>query len=242
MGLNTKKMEQAMTVGMTSSDVADLVKMGKRIRVEAYSVSDSVEKKVKDILAAYLEGTGCEEIHASLYTVIKELLINAVKANFKNIYFENYKTAKCDKSLLSYEIALKVFNLELTRDKAVHFEKRARAENVSARVVFSNAGGNLSVDIANPVAMTDIEIANVQKKLSFAKQCTNISEYFLTEEEDPHKEGAGLGLILVVMVVKSLGLHQADFVIESRSAGTSARFTVPLNAETMKCYVAASGR
>ena len=226
---------------MENLRVKDHVSAGKKVRIEAFSVSDAVEKKVKDILSLYLEGTGCEEIHSSLYTVIKELLINAVKANYKNIYFENYDPKK-SVAMLNYETALKLFKLEMGRDQAVHFERKAREKDIRADVVFARNDGLLHVHVANPASMSDIELNNVQKKLAYARKCQDISEYFLEEEEDPHKEGAGLGLILIIMVLRSLGLRPSDFAIESGNYGTVASFSIPLDVRTMSSFKASFGK
>ena len=90
--------------------------------------------------------------------------------------------------------------------------------------------------------MSDIELSNVQKKLSYARKCQDISEYFLEEDDDPHKEGAGLGLILIIMVLRSLGLKESDFIIESGTGGTVASFSIPLDAGTMRTYSASSAK
>ena len=226
---------------VVSSDIVRALNMNRKVRVEAYSVSDKVEDRIKEVLSSCLTGTGCEEIHGPLYTVIKELLINAVKANYKNIYFENYDPGKSS-ALLSYETALKLFKLEMGRDQAAHFERKAREKDIRADVVFARNDGLLHVHVANPASMTDIELTNVQKKLAYARKCQDISEYFLEEEEDPHKEGAGLGLILIIMVLKSLGLRPSDFIIESGHHGTVACFSIPLDVGTMSSFRVSSGK
>ena len=226
---------------VVSKEVIHALNEQRKVRVEAYSVSDKIEARIREVLASCLNGTGCEEIHGPLYTVIKELLINAVKANYKNIYFENYDP---DKSVaqLNYETALRLFKLEMSRDQAVHFEKKARQQDIRADVIFARTGGHLHVHVANPAAMTEIEYANVQKKLSYARKCQDISEYLMEEEEDPHKEGAGLGLILIIMVLRSLGVSESDFLIQSSERGTVASFSVPLDVKTIESFNVAAGR
>ena len=226
---------------VVSSDIFEALGSNRKVRIEAYSVSDKVEARIRDVLSTCLSGTGCEDIHGPLYTVIKELLINAVKANYKNIYFENYDPSKSVASL-DYETALKLFKLEMSRDQAVHFEKRAREQDIRADVVFARSDGHLHVHVANPASMTEIEYSNVRKKLSYAQKCQDISEYFLEEDDDPHKEGAGLGLILIIMVLRSLGLRESDFLIESGKTGTVASFSIPLSVKTMQTYSASSAK
>jgi hypothetical protein len=226
---------------VVSNEIIHALNEKRKVRVEAYSVSDKIEARIREVLSSCLIGTGCEEIHGPLYTVIKELLINAVKANYKNIYFENYNPNKSI-SQLNYATALQLFKLEMSRDQAVHFEQKARAQDIRADVVFARTDGHLHVHVANPATMTDIEYTNVQKKLSYARKCQDISEYFMDEDEDPHKEGAGLGLILIIMVLRSLGVSESDFLIQSSVSGTVASFSVPLDVKTIESFKVAAGR
>ena len=205
----------------------------KTVRIPIYSVTDNIEQKIRIVLQAFLDANKCSELQGSLYTIIKELVINAVKADFKNIYFENYNPKNGSRSGVEYEMALKLFSLEMRRERGGHLEKLARDQGIFAEILFSCVDSLLYIEIKNPVGMTEIEFANVQRKLDAARRCSDITEYFMEEEEDPHKEGAGLGLILINIILKSLGLGETNFSLVSNSCQTTATLEVPLTSETM---------
>ena len=215
---------------------------GKTIRIPMYSVTDAVEKNVRIVLQAYLDMYNCSELKGSLYTIIKELIINAVKADFKNVYFENYQPKNVNNAVVEYETALKLFNLEMRRERGIHLEKLARARDIHADILFSCVNGLLYVEITNPVGMTEIEFANVQRKLASARKCADITEYFMEEEDDTHKEGAGLGLILINMILRSLGLGELHFSLRSTLERTTASLVIPLTAETMGFFFSSTDK
>ncbi|HON77903.1 MAG TPA: hypothetical protein PK544_05395 [Spirochaetota bacterium] len=208
----------------------------KPVRLVAYSVSPVIESALKKILFTYLKAQGCEVLHDSLYTAVKELLINAIKANYKNIYFENYSSKNKAEEIIGYNTALELFKLELGRDEGTYLSNIARNRNMNAEIIWRQTGEQMRVDVVNPVSMTELEIQNVRKKMDFARRCVDISEYFLNEEDDPNQEGAGLGLILIMMILKSLGGGDENFFINSGDGKTTATLIVPLTEATLAQY------
>jgi hypothetical protein len=204
----------------------------KRIRIQAYSVSDTIEKRVQDILRLILSSYGREDLVSGIYTCLKELLINAVKANFKNLYFEDYSFENNPEINLDYETALKLFKLEISRENATHLARIARTKNLSAEIIFSiTPEDELFISVENPIEMTELEKETVSRKLRDARKCDDISEYFLQVEDDPNTEGAGIGLVLIALMLRNLGVPEDKFVISSENNITYAYFSVPLQSE-----------
>lgn len=202
----------------------------KKLTIQAYSVSDEVENELKKSLEFILTRYELMELHHALYTCVKELVMNAIKANFKNIYFEDYRSTSGG-PLISYEVALKLFMLEMTREDAQHLERIARKKDIKAVISIWTDKDFLHFNIYNPVPMTDVEQRNVKKKLDIAQKLHDISEYFLQSEEDPEREGAGLGLVLITMMLKGIVREKGKLNITSDGIGTTAVLTVPMRKE-----------
>ncbi|MCU0848197.1 MAG: hypothetical protein MUD12_09945 [Spirochaetes bacterium] len=200
----------------------------KRIRIIAYSVSENVEQKLHTVLELMLKKYKKPDLLPALYTIVKELLINAIKANFKNIYFEDYRSKNNSENIINYETALKLFKLEISREKASNLERIARKQKIRALVDIFWENGNLNVYVTNPSRMTDLELENVNKKLKAARVFDDITEYFMNNDDDEYKEGAGLGLILISMMIKNLGVPQDKFSINTLEDKTVASLRLPL--------------
>ena len=217
---------------MTSVNLEEAVKNKKRIRIIAYSVSDYVEKRIKDVLNLIFRKHEKPDMIPVVYTCLKELLVNAVKANFKNIYFEGYKPLNDANDELAYDLSLKLFKLELTRENASHLEEFARRADIKAEVCIQENDDSIHIMVTNPVEMTDQEKMNVARKLECASRYNDITEYFMElegkDEENEHDEGAGLGIILISMMMRNMGASQEDFTITSSGNRTTAYLKIPL--------------
>ncbi|MFC1669023.1 hypothetical protein ACFL20_01410 [Spirochaetota bacterium] len=216
-----------------SNNFQELVSQNKRIDLFAYSVSREMEKDIREILKLILEKQGYPELREVIYTCLKELVVNAVKANFKNIFFEDYKEIDKLSSLINYYTALQVFKLELSREEASYLGELAQRSNLKVEIHFETKGSDLCLTVINPVPMIKIEQENVMRKLNDARKCENIAEYFKVNEVDPHKEGAGLGLILVTLMLKSLGIPGENFTVKSYVDRTVAKLIIPLTDKTL---------
>ncbi len=210
--------------------IADAVTNNKVIRIQAYSVSDEVERRVQYTLDLILRKYHRPDLTAPIYTCIKELLINAVKANFKNIYFEDYTPKNQADRIINYNVALKLFKLEMSRENAHHLERLARDEDMKAEIVFQMTDEKLHVIVTNPATMTDLEKQNVEKKLRAARECFDIGDYFQKYDDSEEDEGAGLGIILISIMLRNMGVTDRDFFILSEKGNTTASIKIPLGA------------
>jgi hypothetical protein len=210
----------------------EAINQNKRIRMFTYSVSDYIEHRMKEVLSLIFNRYRRPDMVPPVYTCLKELLINAVKANFKNIYFEGYSSKNESENVIEYEMALKLFKLELSRENASYLENLARRSDMRAEVIIQTSGDFLNITVTNPVEMTDREKASVQNKLECASRYDDISEYFIDNDdqndEDNTDEGAGLGIILISMMLRNMGAGCGVFKITSENHKTTAYLKIPL--------------
>ena len=217
-------------INLEIMDLKEAVENNKRIKILAYSVSDYIEHRMKEVLELIFNKYNNPSMVPPVYTCLKELLINAVKANFKNIYFEGYSSKNKSESVIDYELALKLFKLELSRENAQHMENLARKFDMKAEVVIHAVDGNLNISVMNPVEMTEREKENVRYKLKCAMKYNDITEYFAEFDMagESSEEGAGLGIILITMMLRNMGGSNNDFMITSENNRTTAFLRIPL--------------
>lgn len=215
--------------------VKDAIQYHKRIKVIAYSMTANIEHKIKKIIYLILSEHGYIELLNPIYTMTMELFTNAVRANYKNIFFEGYVGDDSTK-IIDYQMALQLFKLEIIRQDGNNMERLAREKSLSTEIIFRSYDDMLYISVMNNVGMTSRELKNVYRKLDEAKQCRSLTEYFLKNQHDPNKEGAGLGLVLVSMILKSLGVDQSNLSIKSHESSTISSLTIPLNRDIMHYY------
>lgn len=201
------------------------------LNFEAYNYDDTVQDQLKLKIHGILEEHSCGDLIIPVFTAVNELLVNAIKANFKNIYFENYH----DNSI-PYDKALKLFRFEISSDRIDHLIDIAKKNGVKAVVNMDVKGDILFTEVVNPYPMTTQEKSNVDSKMKLSKKISTVSDIFNVSEKDPYKEGAGLGLVFVAIMLKSMNSSDADFTVVSDAKATKASFSVPLTNETVEFY------
>jgi len=209
--------------------ITEAIEKNKKICLIAYSVSEHIEKKLHKIIEIVLERYNHAKMVPPIYTCVKELLVNAVKANFKNIYFEDHKPQNAAVQSIEYTLALKLFKLEMSRENAGYLEELARKWNIQVKIYLWVANETFFIKVVNPAEMTAQEMKKVQQKLADAASCEDIAEYFLKVDDDSEKEGAGLGLVMISMMLKSLNLSSTNLAIEAHPHETVATLIIPLN-------------
>ncbi|MBN1534666.1 MAG: hypothetical protein JXA20_18495 [Spirochaetes bacterium] len=211
-------------------EIQKAIDSNKKICILAYSVTDAIEQKLHLVLERILYKYDHPKLISPIYTCVKELLMNAVKANFKNIYFEDYQPQTTGDSALDYQLALKLFKLEMSRENAGYLEQLARKWNIHVKIFFWVENHIMHVKVINPAQMTSQEINKVRQKLKEASECEDIAEYFIKADDDPEREGAGLGLVMISMMLKSLKLSHRNLIIATDKESTQATLIIPLNA------------
>ncbi|MFW6365357.1 MAG: hypothetical protein ACOC2H_02650 [Spirochaetota bacterium] len=202
-----------------------------------YDNNDAIKEQILGRLTTILESYSCQSIRMPVYTCLNELLINAIKANYKNLYFEEYSPQNNALEIIPYHKALKLFKLEMSTQRIDYLLQLAREKDVKVVIDLSvDRDRNLTIRVTNPAMMTEVERENVRKKIEMASRYETLSEYFVMSDNDPNKEGGGLGIIFIIMVLKSFGLDPDHFIIESRNNQTLSSIRIPLNESTLLHY------
>lgn len=201
------------------------------LKFSAYNYSDEIQSQLKTKLLDILTKHGCSDLLIPVFTCVNELLMNAIKANYKNIYFENYHD-----EILPYDQGLKLFRFEISSERIDHLTDIAKKNHKTAVVSARVEKSVLHIDVENPYPMTKLEKENVESKLEFSEHIHSVSDIFNVSERDPYKEGAGLGIIFVAIMLKSMGVPHDKFIIKNDGSKTVSSFSVPLNEETVKFY------
>lgn len=208
----------------------------KQITLLLYSMNNTNSDRVKKVLALHLNQFQCGVLLPPVFTCVKELLVNAIRANYKSIFSESYSKKKKPGHFLNQQTRQKLFRLELERKDMNNFLRIARYKDIYASINFNMDGDVLGIVVSNPAAMSVEELGIIKKKLEDARKCRDINEYFLQYEDGPETDEAGFGLIFISMVLRSLGLEQSSFRLISKDGYTRAYLSISLNSKTIRNF------
>jgi len=203
-------------------EYANAIKAGKEIYIQFYHVTPEVESLMIKALHMYLEQYDILYIKEMLLTVVKELVNNAVKANMKRVYFREKNLDINDTEC--YRQGMETFKDETYGEQMMNFDKLAAAKMV-VRISFMSRNDNIIIHVINNSPILDEELKKIDARAKKAYKYSDISEAFDDVLDD--SEGAGLGLIMALMLFKNAGLPEESFKVMRKEKLTVATLAIP---------------
>ncbi|HUI70444.1 MAG TPA: HDOD domain-containing protein [Spirochaetia bacterium] len=176
------------------------------------------------ILEAYLVELGQERILEPLSYCLKELIINAQKANTKRLYFEEKGLDITREE--DYQKGMRGFRTEMTL-RIEHWLEQLQARRLLISVTFRTTGGNLVISVQNSAELTESEQARIYDRIARARGLHSFMEALAAPLDS--LEGAGLGILMLLQFLRRLGLGEEAFSIHAQGGGTVASLLIPTN-------------
>lgn len=202
------------------------IQSGHVIRIRAYAVITATEAGLNYIVESILKKFNREDMLGPVYTSVKELSLNGAKANFKCILFEDENIQSDDDT--EYERGIKLFKERLSESWVLESGKKARERKMHVDIYFDFDTDRLLVEVVNNRPISQKEDKRIREKFLAARQYDDIAQFYL--EGGDSSEGAGMGIVLVTMMLKAQGIDPHLFTIRSDyREKTLARVEFPIS-------------
>ncbi|MBE7439840.1 MAG: histidine kinase [Spirochaetales bacterium] len=205
-------------------DIALIVNQSEGVALQSSKINEKVEKYILHTLKLILEKYGRGDLLDTVYTITKELTINGVKANQKRIFFEDNNLDLLNES--EYERGMTAFKQEF-RDPQMNevYGKKARERDISVKIFISHSPDGMKIEIENNSTITPIEEKRLREKMKKGMGYNDIAEFYMDNMDNA--EGAGLGIALILIMLKSENIDPGLFRIFTLSDRTVARVEFP---------------
>ena len=185
----------------------------------AYHPSERIH--IDRILEAYLDAVGMKSLRTKLAYCLHELGANAKKANTKRLYFLEKNLDISDP--LQYAEGMRDFKLE-TVARIDHYLSKLKEAGLYVKFQFRKLPGGVRIAIRNNTELTATERSRIEEKLSIARGFNCLSDAYAKTEDGT--EGAGLGIVMMIIMLKNLGFGSDVFDMTSESGQTCATLTL----------------
>ncbi len=170
-----------------------------RITLRLYDIDAESGELIRKILLLLLSRQNLQEFMHEIYVCLKELAINASKANYK-ILFEKYVTRRQGISPdRDYVRFLKLFKDEIEQNGNKRLLELARQKDQYITITFQSTIDSIEVWVSNSQNISLIEKQQILKKISKNEIQYNKE----AEPDDEYTEGAGFGLNLILSILRS---------------------------------------
>lgn len=186
------------------------------------TLTRDIEENFQRVLTVFL--TECDQTHLfnTLSYCTLELLANANKANAKRLYFKEQKLDIDNEN--DYSSGMENFRAALTGNK-IHYMTELETSVLQINLFLSNEG-IITVRVSNNTQITPTEYQRIQDKIKIAQQYKSMEEALSYIDQT---EGSGLGIIIIELMLKELGLDENHLRFETKDNETVATIEVPID-------------
>jgi len=193
----------------------------KTLTVSTFTYLPRERVHIDKILGAFLEAAEMNDLRNNLAYCIHELAGNAKKANMKRLYFLEKKLDILNPT--DYARGMETFKAETT-DRIAHFLTRLRESGLYVKFQFRKLRRGVRIVIRNNSLLTPAEQQRIEQKLAIARNYTCLADAYSTTEDGA--EGAGLGIVMMLFMLKNLGFSEDSFSIRVSGGETLATLSL----------------
>lgn len=200
------------------------------IEVTTYTLPKSMEAYIRGVLNDFL--TTCHQPHMIEYLnfCLGELLTNAKKANTKRVYFEEKGLDINNQS--QYDQGMEHFKEDTIKDLNHYLELQKKAGLYIKFLLQIRSDSSVRLEVKNNCTLTSFERQRIQNKLESAKQYSSIEEVMMSVMDQT--EGAGLGIIIMILMLQKIGLSKENYRIFDTEGETITQLFLPCDVEIQK--------
>ncbi|MBN2738502.1 MAG: HDOD domain-containing protein [Spirochaetales bacterium] len=213
-----------MASKLTTGEIKRAISSSIPVIVKTYSLAHETEIYIERILEKFLQEIGYEKIKNPLAYCLKELAVNAKKANTKRVYFLDNGWDIANPS--QYESGMSDFK-EKTLSNIDYYVAKQKEAGLYIKIAFQTRDKAFIISVHNNVEITRDEHIRIFDRIARARAYENITDAFNTVIDNT--EGAGLGIIILILMLKKIGLSEDAFEIDVENGETIARITIPLS-------------
>jgi len=189
----------------------------------SYSMLDDTDEKIRYTLQTILKRNNKEEWFTPIFSAIKELTANALKANAKRILIEEGVIKDTDPVL---EVVRKLRTI-LNERAVLEYGIKKKRKALSTRVFFKLMADGMSIKVINNLPLNNTDLKKINDRITISSKYDSIAEFFM-DYPDPAAEGMGLGLCMVVTLLKSIDIDFKNFSITTDGVEkTYAEMNIP---------------
>jgi putative nucleotidyltransferase with HDIG domain len=204
--------------------VKKAVQSGIPLTITTFTLPHEIELYIEEVIAVFLKLVNQESLKEYIVYCVQELAVNAKKANTKRVYFTERGLDLANPS--DYQEGMANFK-ENTLNNISHYLQLQKEKGLYIKLILQIKKNIIYIEVRNNVVATKNELIRIHDKLARSRQYNTLEDAFTQVLDD--SEGAGLGLVILVLMLKKMGLDEDCFDILGTETETVARIMIPLD-------------
>ncbi len=206
-----------------SDNIRVSIENGKILSLKTHRITKSVEEYIQRAIDLILDKCKHPTLVPTLYTIIKELSINACKANQKRVFFDEKKLDIKDP--VDYAKGIVEYKAMFSEEMSNEFGLKAKKKGYYCLITFAYSPDGMTVEVTNNTPIAKEEEKSLREKLEKGMGYEDIAQFYMDNADNT--EGAGLGLALILIMLKGENIDPNYFRIFIADDSTTARLEIP---------------
>lgn len=196
------------------------------LSITTYMMPHEMEVYINEVLTQFLKELGQSHMTDYLVYCLNELTTNAKKANTKRVYFTERNLDITD----SYDYAegMKTFKQDTLGD-ITHYLQKQREAGLYIKVVIQSRNDKIKLEVRNNSELTFFEYKRIHDKICRAQAYTNMEDALMQVVDET--EGAGLGLIIMILMLRKVGLTDDAYRVVVQDGETIVQVELPFSSK-----------
>ncbi len=206
---------------VNTSELADKFYREETVDIGFLYPTDAIFDTINSFMAKVLSRVDRLFLLDTIITVVREIVLNAVKANVKRVFFKKLKLDINDPG--EYENGMIKFK-DVVSD--LEFMKK-ELTGTDYRVVFKakKVDNGFVFQLINNSKILPKEAERIRARLQNAAGSRNFAEAY-EKSYDP-SEGAGIGIILIILLLRNAGIGADSFKFIARDDSVASQVFIP---------------
>jgi len=209
-------------IKVDENKIKTAIQAGIPLTVTTYTLPQEMLVYIEDVLKIFLKEVNQEQMFEGLSYCLKELVNNAKKANTKRIYFSQKHLDITDKA--QYDEGMKNFKTDTLNNIRYYMDLQRKA-GLYVKVSLQTRNKKIKIEIRNKSELAVFEYKRIHDKITRAQQYESVEEGMTQLLDD--SEGAGLGLVIMILILRKIGMTEENFQVLSENGETLTRLILP---------------
>lgn len=221
-------MSDGAKIKIDLAKIKKAVQSGIPLSIMTYTFPHEAEVYVSEVITAFFHEINQENMTEYIIYSMNELITNAKKANTKRIYFKEKNLDINNQD--EYELGMKTFKTD-TMSNIKYYLNKQKTEGYFVKLILQLKNKTVFIEIHNNSKLSFFEYKRIHDKIARAEQYESVDEAFNQIIDDT--EGAGLGLIIMILMLKKLGISSDHYQVIPEETETISKISIPLSSSNL---------
>jgi putative nucleotidyltransferase with HDIG domain len=212
-----------MITTKTSQMAAEFDK-GETIAMTLSYHNKTVIRFISSVITKILARNNLIFLQDTIITILREIIVNAVKANSKRLYFSFQNLDMLDEG--DYIQGMEGFKNFIIENQGL-VEDELKKSDYKVIIYLKKFESGFSIHVQNNTPIHPDEMKRIKMRIQKAKSYNDFAEVYCDVTDD--MEGEGLGLVLTILFLKNTGIGVNSLQISSNDKVTRTSLVVPFH-------------